>query len=95
MEVFGLAFMGFLGIVLHVMVKHKDIFIKKGATIPWRVIIFNTVFSLIIVSILIYLREDFKGFYPITKFNMLITGYAADSVWRHVTAKALARMGVK
>ena len=94
MEYVIFALFGLLGMLLHIVVKIRPKIIKREK-IEWRTHIINTIFSALIVGVIVGLKEDIEAFYPVTKFNMLITGYAADSIWRNFTKKALDKMGVK
>lgn len=94
MEYLELGILGILGIILHVIVKIKPKVIAKEK-IEWRAHIINTIFSVIILGVLIWLKDDVEDVYPLTKLNIFITGYAADSVFRNIMGKALGKMGIK
>jgi len=72
--------LGGLGILIHYLKDYEQIR-KEGKKYSLAQYLPTIILSAVTTSVLIYLRDDIKDLYVITKFSALILGYFGNSVF--------------
>lgn len=72
--------LGLAGLFLHYMKTWADAQ-KKGNEFSLLKVLPMAILSLITTSLVVYLREDLKEFYPITRVSAVVLGYFGNSVF--------------
>lgn len=75
-----LLLLGQIGVLLHYL-KEWVLTDKQGKKYELKKAIPMALLSSITTILLIYLKEDIKDLYPITKFNAIVTGYVGNSIF--------------
>lgn len=72
--------LGLVGLFLHYMKTWADAQ-KKGNDFSLLKVLPMAILSLLTTSLVVYLREDLKEFYPITRVSAVVLGYFGNSVF--------------
>jgi len=98
MEFLGLTLLGLAGILLHVIMKFRDLITKtpKGTMsfnerllVVWNKfdVLGNVtygIFALIVVLVIVGVRSKIDAFFPVTYVTIIFVGYAADSAIKNL-----------
>lgn len=77
--------LGLAGVALDLLFKIRE-WAANGVKPKIGLTIVNTVISVLIVGVLIFLKDEIKEIFVVTKFSAFILGYTAQSVFRKITA---------